>query len=318
MRKDRWFRILKCFSKRCDFWKFSNLRKVLKYNCFQNITDSHKLNYFKILMFFLKNLLFERTHLLFENSSTPKTSSTFQKLIYFKKLIYFSETHLLQKTHLLLKNSSTFCQKEYLFKKSHGGKEKESDRFGLLFRVAFFCGKRFEEKHKKRQKKQSNEYRDPSQQIFTRDARAIFQENSRGRRILRQPQWTITNGGGSCAILMLGYSRSSIGAWQSSKVTIQYKHLKLLWAPSIGGKICLRISDISHWNFGELKSQNIAMKHEGHCMGLLRPTPFQLKFWGTTLHLCFPASPIITCLRLLCKFFVLENFLLEIWHVRLS
>ena len=129
---------LKFFSKRCDFWKFSNLRKVLKYNCFQNITDSHKLNYFKILMFFLKNLLFERTHLLFENSSTPKTSSTFQKLIYFKKLIYFSETHLLQKTHLLLKNSSTFCQKEYLFKKSHGGKEKESDRFGLLFRVAFF------------------------------------------------------------------------------------------------------------------------------------------------------------------------------------
>ena len=32
-------------------------------------------------------------------------------------------------------------------------------------------------------KKQSNEYGDPSQQIFTRDARAIFQEeNSRGRR----------------------------------------------------------------------------------------------------------------------------------------
>ena len=32
-------------------------------------------------------------------------------------------------------------------------------------------------------KKQSNEFRDPSQQIFTRDARAIFQEeNSRGRR----------------------------------------------------------------------------------------------------------------------------------------
>ena len=112
---------------------------------------------------------------------------------------------------------------------------------------------------------------------------------------------------------MLGNSRSSIGAWQSSKVTIQYKHLKLLWAPSIGGKICLRISDISHWNFGELKSQNIAMKHEGHCMGLLRPTPFQLKFWSTILHLCFPASPIISCLRLLYKFFVLENFLLEIW-----
>ena len=107
MRKDRWFRILKFFSKRCDFWKFSNLRKLLNYNCFKNITDSHKLNYFKILIFFLENLLFERTHLLFENSSTPKTSSTFQKLIYFKKLIYFSETHLLQKTHLLLKNSST-------------------------------------------------------------------------------------------------------------------------------------------------------------------------------------------------------------------
>ena len=117
---------------------------MLKYNCFQNITDSHKLNYFKILMFFLKNLLFERTHLLFENSSTPKTSSTFQKVIYFKKVIYFSETHLLQKTHLLLKNSSTsqkliyFLSEGISFKKSHGGKEKESDRFGPLFRAAFF------------------------------------------------------------------------------------------------------------------------------------------------------------------------------------
>ena len=107
MRKDRWFRILKFFSKRCDFWKFSNLRKVLKYNCFQNNTDFHKLNYFKILVFFLKSLLFERTHLLFENSSSPKNSSTFEKLIYFKTLIYFSETHLPQKLHLLLENSST-------------------------------------------------------------------------------------------------------------------------------------------------------------------------------------------------------------------
>ena len=154
---------------------------------------------------------------------------------------------------------------------------------------------------------------------YLRDARAIFQrEYSRRRRILRQPQWTNKNGGGSCAILMLAYSRCSIGARQSSKMTIQYNHLKLLWAPSIGGKICLCLSDVLHCNFGELKGQNIAMKHEGHCMGLLRPTPFQNKLWGTILHLCFPASPIISCLRLLYRFFVLENILIEIWHVRLS
>ena len=90
------------------------------------------------------------------------------------------------------------CQKKYLFKKSqvffHSlevkmGEEKRKRPFWTLIWCSFFFGKRFEAKHKKKQKKQSNEYRDPSQQIFTRDARAIFQrEYSRGRRILRQPQ----------------------------------------------------------------------------------------------------------------------------------
>ena len=135
MRKDRWFQILKLFSKRCDFWTFSNLRKVLKDNCLQNSTDFHKLNCFKILVFFsktffLKELIYfskthllQKPHLLFKNSSTSKHSSTSQKLIYFKKLIYFwkthllqkliyfSKTHLLQKTHLLLKNSTHFLER---------------------------------------------------------------------------------------------------------------------------------------------------------------------------------------------------------------
>ena len=114
MRKDRWFRILKFFSKRCDFWKFSNLRKLLNYNCFKNITDSHKLNYFKILIFFLENLLFERTHLLFENSSSWTKSSTSQKVIYFKKVIYFSKTHLL------------FVRRNIFLKKVMGGRKKKA------------------------------------------------------------------------------------------------------------------------------------------------------------------------------------------------
>ena len=212
MRKDRWFQILKLFSKRCDFWTFSNLRKVLKDNCLQNSTDFHKLNCFKILVFFsktffLKELIYfskthllQKPHLLFKNSSTSKHSSTSQKLIYFKKLIYFwkthllqkliyfSKTHLLQKTHLLLKNSTHFLERCWqiwrpffvrrnIFKKQSQvfftlevkmEEEKRKRLFWTLIWCSSFFGKWFEAKHKKKQKKQSNKYRDPSQQLFTR------------------------------------------------------------------------------------------------------------------------------------------------------
>ena len=53
------------------------------------------------------------------------------------------------------------------------------------------------------------------------------------------------------------------------------------------------------------------MKHKGHCMGLLRPTPFQFQLCRGTILLCFPASPIISCLRLLYRFFASRIFLLK-------
>ena len=58
--------------------------------------------------------------------------------------------------------------------------EKRKRLFWTLILRSFFL------KTQEEAKKQSNEFRDPSQQIFTRDARAIFQrEYSRGRRICK-------------------------------------------------------------------------------------------------------------------------------------
>ena len=82
-------------------------------------STSQKFIYFKKLIYFLKTHLVEKviyfskthllqkSHLLFENSSTSKKSSTSEKVIYFKKLNYFSKTHLLQNAHLLFENFST-------------------------------------------------------------------------------------------------------------------------------------------------------------------------------------------------------------------
>ena len=171
---------------------------------------------FKIILIPI-NSTTSKSSCFFEKPSVWKNSSTFRKLIYSKNLIYFSKTHLLQNTHLLLRNSSTsknsstsekliyfknsstsqkliyFLSEEISFKKTqvffnlwgkNGGKKKESDLFGPLFRVAFFLENDLRKNTRRRKKSKATNIRDPSQQIFTRDARAIFQEeNSRGRRI---------------------------------------------------------------------------------------------------------------------------------------
>ena len=112
-----------------------------------------------MFIFFWKSLLFGRTHLLFENSSTSKHSSTFRKLIYFKTLIYFSKTHLLFKNSSTSKHSSTFQKLIYLknliyFSRSHlvqkahlllktqskKGEEKRKQSFWTPISRSFFFG----------------------------------------------------------------------------------------------------------------------------------------------------------------------------------
>jgi len=219
-----------------------------------------------------------------------------------------------------------FCQKYFTKKRQvffnlevNTGKKKESNRFGLLFREAFCFGKWYEEKHMEKQKsKTTNIETLPKKWLrqthvpyfnkkILKDGESFFATSNNGYKLRRKLRDTCLD--------ILGLR---LELEKAVKCLYNTNIWNLLWAPPFQGKICLCYSDVLHRNFGELKQSKKAMKHEGHCTGLLRPTPFHFKLWGTTLHFCFPSSPIIRSLRLRKRFFVLQNFLVEIWHVRLS
>ena len=87
---------------------FSSLHFYLKKGChiiyFKKLIYFSKTHLAEKVIYFSKTHLLQKSHLLFENSSTSKNSSTSEKLIYFKKLNYFSKIQLLQKTYLIHQN----------------------------------------------------------------------------------------------------------------------------------------------------------------------------------------------------------------------
>ena len=132
-----------------------------------------------------------------------------------------------------------FCQKYFTKKRQvffnlevNTGKKKENNRFGLLFREAFCFGKWYKEKHMEKQKSKTTKI-ETLPKKWLRQTRAIFQqENSEGRRIFFCNLKQRIQVEEKVARYMLGYSWSSIGARKSSKVLIQYKHLKFALSSS--------------------------------------------------------------------------------------
>ena len=116
-----------------------------------------------------------------------------------------------------------FVEKKFPWKKSNvcpfWGKNywsKKRHTFWTLIWRSFFFGKRFEVKTRRSKKQSNDEYRPPQQQIITRDARGIYQEeNSTSQTI-----WTATsrNGYNWSGRLRGTYAwKSSVFDWKSTK-----------------------------------------------------------------------------------------------------
>ena len=149
-----------------------------------------------------------------------------------------------------------FCEKSQVFLEVKTIPEKRKPSFWGPYLVWLFVGKPFEESKEKQKIKATIQI--PSHaQIFRQDARAIFllrkfgeTKNLYGNL---KPQGMDTIEAGSCAVHMLENSRSSIGARKSSKMLIQYKHLKFALSSFYSKQNLPLLFGRFYRNFGELK-----------------------------------------------------------------
>ena len=172
---------------------------------------------------------------------------------------------------ILLKTSSVF--------QSWGkhGEEKRKQPFWTLISRSFLFWKTIWRKTHGEAKKQSNEYRDPPEEMITRDTRAIFQqENSEGRIIFfatSNNEYKLRRKLRDTCLNILGLR---LELEKAVKCLYNTNIWNLLWAPPLQGKICLCYSDVLHRNFGELKQS----KNSNEAWGPLHraSTPHTISF----------------------------------------